>query len=38
VLDVVSGGPSADWPWQRAPHAWSPRPVRLHLAPAYKCP
>jgi hypothetical protein len=37
VLDAVSGRPSADWPRQRAPRAWSPCPTRLHLALAYKC-
>jgi hypothetical protein len=30
--------PSADWPRQRAPCAWSPCLVRLNLALAYKCP
>jgi hypothetical protein len=37
VFDRLPDRPSVDWPRQRAPHAWSPRPARLHLALAYKC-
>jgi hypothetical protein len=37
VFDRLPDRPSADWPWQRAPHAWSPRPARLCHALTYKC-
>jgi hypothetical protein len=37
VFDRLPDRPSADWPRQHAPRAWSPRPARLHLALVYKC-
>jgi hypothetical protein len=37
VFDRLPDRPRADWPRQRAPRAWSPRPARLCRALAYKC-
>jgi hypothetical protein len=37
VFDRLPDRPSADWPRQRAPRAWSPRPARQCRALAYKC-
>ena len=37
VFDRLPDRPSADWPRQRAPRAWSPCPARLCRALAYKC-
>jgi hypothetical protein len=37
VFDRLPDRPSVDWPRQRAPRAWSPRPARLYRALAYKC-
>jgi hypothetical protein len=37
VFDRLPDRPSADWPRQRTPRAWSPRPARLCRALAYKC-
>jgi hypothetical protein len=37
VFDRLPDRPSADWPRQRAPRAWSLCPARLCHALAYKC-